>query len=433
MPTELLFIIVAGIDWGSQFHQICILDQKGHVLGEKLFPHSGEGIRQMLDWLINTAGCAPEEIAVNIEVPHGPIVDSLLERGIRVFSINPKQLDRFRDRFSPAGAKDDRRDARVLADALRTDPACLRPLNPLDANIVQLREWSRMSDELTAQRTRLTHQLRDHLWRYFPQFMKLGFPLHSPVIWALWALIPTPARARRVRLASVQKVLKKHRVRRLSAAQVLQCLRTEPLTVAAGVVEAATARIRLAIAQLRLLEQQISEANHAMETILASLDVDESSSDLDESGTPEASTAAGKPSSSGNELNDVEILSSIPGIGTKVLATLISEASSLLNARDYRGLRCLCGVAPVTKRSGKSWRVVRRRACQSRLVNALYHWSRVAVQHDPISKAKYKALRGRGHSHGRALRSVADRLLAIACAMLRDGTRFDPSRTTAEA
>jgi len=82
---------------------------------------------------------------------------------------------------------------------------------------------------------------------------------------------------------------------------------------------------------------------------------------------------------------------------------------------------------PVTRRSGKSWRVVRRRACQARLVYAVYHWSRVAVQHDPISKAKYKALRARGHSHGRALRSIADRLLAIACAMLRDQTSFDHS------
>ena len=34
-------------------------------------------------------------------------------------TLNPKQLDRFRDRFSPAGAKDDRRDARTLGDALR--------------------------------------------------------------------------------------------------------------------------------------------------------------------------------------------------------------------------------------------------------------------------------------------------------------------------
>jgi hypothetical protein len=55
----------------------------------------------------------------------------------------------------------------------------------------------------------------------------------------------------------------------------------------------------------------------------------------------------------------------------------------------------------------------------------MYHWARVAVQHDPKSKAKYAALRGRGHSHGRALRSVADRLLNGACAMLKNATLFN--------
>jgi len=48
---------------------------------------------------------------VAIEVPHGPVVDALIDRGFVVYAINPKQLDRLRDRFSVAGAKDDRRDA----------------------------------------------------------------------------------------------------------------------------------------------------------------------------------------------------------------------------------------------------------------------------------------------------------------------------------
>lgn len=140
--------------------------------------------------MLACADCAAAHVGVAIEIPHGPVVDSLLDRGIRVFSINPKQLDRFRDRFSPAGAKDDRRDACVLADALRTDPACLRELDPLDARIVQLREWSGMHEELTNQRTRLTHQVRDQLWRYFPQCLKIGFSLSSPVMMALWPSFP---------------------------------------------------------------------------------------------------------------------------------------------------------------------------------------------------------------------------------------------------
>ena len=60
-----------------------------------------------------------------------------------------------RGRLSPAGAKDDRRDARVLASALRTDPHCLRRLDPTDPAIVELREWSRLGEELTRDRVRL--------------------------------------------------------------------------------------------------------------------------------------------------------------------------------------------------------------------------------------------------------------------------------------
>ena len=291
MSTKSQPLFFAGIDWGSQSHQVCVLDSEGTVLGERAFDHSGEGLRQMLDWMLRCAGCTVAELGGAIEIPHGPVVDRLLARGFPTFSINPKQLDRFRDRFSPAGAKDDRRDAHVLADALRTDPACLRELDPLDAEIVQLREWSRMSEELTNQRTRLTHQVRAQLWRYFPQFLKLGFPLFSPVFMALWALMPTPAHARRVRLSSVEKVLKKHRIRRLSAKQVLQHLRAQPLTVADGVLEAATAHIRLLMQQLTVIERQINEVQHTTETILASLD----SSAVEES---EQITPESKPSSS---------------------------------------------------------------------------------------------------------------------------------------
>ena len=69
---------------------------------------------------------------------------------------------------------------------------------------------------------------------------------------------------------------------------------------------------------------------------------------------------------------------------------------------------------------------MRRLAADDRLRNATYHWARTAAQRDPASHNKYQALRARGHGHARALRSVADRLLGVACAMLRDGACFDP-------
>ncbi|WP_425523200.1 transposase [Microvirga splendida] len=122
---------------------------------------------------------------------------------------------------------------------------------------------------------------------------------------------------------------------------------------------------------------------------------------------------------------DAAILRSLPG-GRMVLATLLSEASDPLSRRDHQALHNLCGVTPVTRRSGKRWVVSMRRAAHVRLRLALYHRSRVAIQTDATSRSRYDQLRERGHSHPRALHSVADRLLNVACAMLRHGTLFNP-------
>ena len=113
-----------------------------------------------------------------------------------------------------------------------------------------------------------------------------------------------------------------------------------------------------------------------------------------------------------------------------VLATLLSEAHDPLQRRDYHALRNLAGAAPITRQSGKSRIVMMRRSRNRRLGNAMYHWAMIAIYRDPRSRTKYDSLRERGHKHARALRSVADRLLAVACAMLRDQTVYDPRRLT---
>ena len=69
---------------------------------------------------------------------------TLLARGFAVYAINPKQLDRFRDRHTAAGAKDDRRDAHVLADSLRTDQPAFRRVHVEDPLVLQLRELARL-------------------------------------------------------------------------------------------------------------------------------------------------------------------------------------------------------------------------------------------------------------------------------------------------
>ena len=169
-----------GVDWASQTHHVRLSDAGGAKVGERSFAHDGEGLAAMAAWLLELTKAAPDAVLVAIEVPHGPVVESLMERGFRVHSINPRQLDRFRDRFSPAGAKDDSRDAQVLADALRTDPRAFRVLEPVDPTVVELREWSRMAEELRQERVRLSNRVRELLWRYYPQILALADDVAAP-------------------------------------------------------------------------------------------------------------------------------------------------------------------------------------------------------------------------------------------------------------
>lgn len=399
-----------GVDWASQAHQACLIDAGGKIISEAVFAHGGAGLAELCSWLLAKTAVAPSAIAVAIEVPHGPIVETLLERGFQVYAINPKQLERFRDRFTVAGAKDDRRDAHVLADSLRTDLHCFRRLVVGNAVTVELREWSRMAEELQQERTRLGNRVRQQLWRYYPQALAIGEDLAADWFLDLWAAAPTPAKAVRLRASAVERVLKAHRIRRITAPEVLRLLRQPALAVAPGTAEAAAAHIRALAERLTLVNRQIREAHRRLDGLCAKLAGD------DQENAPGQQT----------EQRDVTILRSLPGVGRIVLATLLTEAAEPLRRRDYRALRSLSGVAPVTKRSGRRCIVIMRQACQVRLRTAVYHWARIAIQHDELSRRRYASLRQRGHSHGRALRSVADRLLAVACAMLTRQAVFDP-------
>jgi hypothetical protein len=256
-----------GLDWARERHRVCLLDAEGRRVAERDVTHEGAALSELCRWLVAKSGSPPAQIAVAIETPRGPVVETLLERGFAVFSINPKQLDRFRDRFTVAGAKDDSRDALVLGHSLRTDPAAFRALSTDDPLVIDLREWSRIHDELTQERTRLSNRLRDQLWRYYPQAFELGDDVADSWFLDLWEQVPTPAEAARVSEKAVARILKDHRIRRIDAPEALRILRQQPLVVAPGTVQAASAHIRTLAARLRLINQQLKEADRRLDQL----------------------------------------------------------------------------------------------------------------------------------------------------------------------
>ena len=218
----------AGVDWGTRTHQACVLDGDGKVVGERAFAHGGEGLSGLSDWLASFASGAAGSVGVAIETPRGPVVESLMERGFAVHSINPKQLDRFRDR-------DDRRDAWVLASALRTDPHCLRRLSATPAERVELREWSRLAEYLTRERTRQANRMREQLWRYYPQFLDaVDGEVASAFALALWKRLPNPGAGRKARESTRALLLKRHGIRRIDAETLRLRAPSAPLALRFG-------------------------------------------------------------------------------------------------------------------------------------------------------------------------------------------------------
>ena len=307
------FEIFAGIDWSTKVHQVAIVDAAGVVLGEQKFAHSGDGLAAMADWILGHS--SEGKAAAAIEKPHGPEADALLERGIAVFAINPKQLDRFRDRFSPAGAKDDRRDALVLADSLATDPKAFREVDTPSPEIIRLRELSRAEGDLVEDRTRLINKLKAQLQRYYPAFLEAAPDLGRTWAFDLWTLAPTPQKARRVRKSSVEAVLRKNRARAARAESVLDVLRGKPVPTAPGTVEAVAESVGRLFRRLKALNAEIKDVWKEIEKI------------VDRIGKMEGGSA-------------VEILRSVPGIGSTVLAVILSEACDSVRKADLHAPGC---------------------------------------------------------------------------------------------
>jgi transposase len=334
-------------------------------------------------------------------------VDALLAHGGHVFAVNPKQLDRFRDRHTVAGAKDDRRDAFVLAEALRTDRWAFRRLQADDPQVIQLREMSRVHDELGQELGRLTNRLREQLLRFYPQALALCPAADEPWLWSLLARAPTPAQAHGLRPSALRAMLAEHRIRRVTADELRAVLQAAALPVVAGTVEAAREHIGFLLPRLRMLHEQRGHCERRLDALLAA--------------------AASPDATEQREHRDVTILRSLPGVGRVVAATMLAEAWQPLASRDYQTLRAHAGVAPVTRQSGKTRLVSMRRACNGRLRQAVFHWAANSIRLDRRCRAHYDRLR-RHHGHARALRGVADRLLGMLIAMLTTGTLYDANR-----
>src|SRR3954470_17649243 len=189
-PPTTLF---AGIDWASKTHMICIVDDTGRIKIRFEIANTGKTFTGLLKRLTRL-----RVAAVAIERCDGPLVEALLDAGLRVVVITPRQVKGLRSRYTGSGAKSDAGDAYLLADVLRTDGHRLHPLTQDSAATQVLRALSRTRKQLVESRVGLVNQLRAELERCFPGAIGLFARLDSDVALAFLRRYPTQHAATRL-------------------------------------------------------------------------------------------------------------------------------------------------------------------------------------------------------------------------------------------
>ena len=182
--------VTAGVDWASEDHVVAIVDDQGVVVDRFGVKHTAPELRRMISRLRRSG-----VVEVAIERPDGPVVEALLDGGLTVFVIAPRQIKNMRGLYGSAGNKDDRFDAYVLADVLRTDRARMRPLQRDSEQTMTLRMTVRARQDLVHARVAMGNQLRAHLQATLPGAVKLFRDIDSAITLAFLTRFPDQNKA----------------------------------------------------------------------------------------------------------------------------------------------------------------------------------------------------------------------------------------------
>jgi transposase len=315
-----------------------------------------------------------------------------------VFVIAPSQVKALRSRYGSAGNKDDRFDAFVLADVVRTDQRRLTPLVPDRADTTTLRALVRARKDLIGHRIAVANQLRAHLLSVLPGVVGLFAELDAPVSRAFLADFSTQDAIDALTEDELAAWLRGRRYTRKPAAVLLQRLRTAVPGVTgpaghalAGITGAYLAALDAVMAQIEGLEQQIDTALHAHP--------------------------------------DAAVFTSLPRAGTVRAARLLAEIGDC-RARfpSAAALAGLAGVTPSTRQSGHTRIVAFRWAVDKQLRDAVCDFAGDSRRDNPWAAHLYQQARARGKNHNHAVRILARAWLAVIYQCWTTHTPYDPTR-----
>ncbi|SEU43095.1 IS110 family RNA-guided transposase [Nonomuraea wenchangensis] len=393
--------VTCGIDWSERHHDVALVDEGGKLVAKRRISDDARGWRVLVELLAEHGDRPDSPIPVAIETGRGLLVSCLRATGRKVYAINPLAVARYRERHTVARAKSDHADAMTLANILRVDAACHRPL-PQDSELVQaIAVLARAQQDAIWSRQQLSNQLRSLLREYFPAaltaFHVKNIGLTSREARTILQAAPTPTAAAKLTTRRLHALLRASgRQRNIATwADRLQALFSEEH-----------------LRQLPLVEEALGRQAQAL---LLQLDAACRAADDLADATNEAF----------HQHPDAAVITSFPGLadvtGARVLAELGDDRTRFA---DARALKAYAGAAPITRASGKSLVVHHRKVKNQRLAAAGYVWAFASLR-APGPRAHYDRRRAEGERHSSALRNTFNRLLGCLHHCLQKGVTYN--------
>jgi transposase len=374
--------IFCGIDWSERHHDVALVDEVGTLLARRRISDDLAGFTALSALLAEHTG-QPAGVDVAIETDRGLLVAALRAAGHRIYPVNPKAVDRYRDRHAVSGAKSDPGDALVLAHLLRTDQHAHRPL-PADSELGQaVSVLARAHQDAVWARQQDTNRLRSLLREFFPAALTAFPDLTTKTALAVLTAAPTPTGAARLSRANLVDLLhaagrgtRPDQAARLVDIFAVEQLR-QPPTVEAAMGEAVRAIVRT----LTATADAITDLEQAL---AASFDLHP----------------------------DAESLDSLPGLGLILGARVLGEfGDDPTRFAHAASRRAYAGTAPITRASGRHKAVLARHVRNKRLADACYLWAFTALTKSAGARAFYDRRRTAGDRHSAALRRLGSKLL----------------------
>ena len=383
-----------GVDWSWERHAVCIVDAAGAVIERFEAEHPAAGLQAMVRRL-RRAGA----LRVAIERGDGPVVDALLAGGLQVVVISSRQVQALRLRYGTAGNKDDRFDAFVLADVLRSDGHRFASLTPDSSATIGLRALVRARKDLVKHRIALGNQLRANLLAAFPGAVGLFAEIDSPISLTFLTRFPSAERAGWLseqtdgRLAGRGRLLRPADPRAADGPPARRPGRADR-----------TGRRRLRHRDRATRRQPGRSAG------------------------PHRRPRRGHRRDPRPAPRRRGLHQPAPA-GTNRAALLLAEIGDC-RARfpDDTALAAAAGVAPSTRASGKRHHVAFRHSCDKKLREALIDFAADSRQASPWAADLYQRARDRGARHPHAVRILARAWCRIIWRCWTDGTAYDPGR-----